>query len=193
METTISNNTLINDFSLFEDNASQTGLLLNNDARETETKLRYSLTSFMDDWKFQTGFNIQQSAYKNTTIDLNQNQNFSTDIDFFKFGVFANASTSLYNDALDLSVGIRFDGDSFTEDNNILQTFSPRIAASYALSDQWKANATLGRYYKLPPYTILGFRSDEGTLLNQNADYTRSDHYVLGIERIFGPRIESYS
>ena len=186
METTISNNILINDFSLFEDNASQTGLLLNNDAREVETKLRSSLTSFADTWKFQAGFNAQRSTYKNTTIDLNQNLRFSTDIDFFKYGVFANASTSYLDGAMDLSVGIRFDGDTYTEGNNLLDTFSPRAALSYALSDQWKVNATLGRYFKLPPYTILGYREGD-ILLNKDADYTQSDHYVLGIERIFGP------
>ena len=186
METTISNNILINDFSLFEDNASQTGLILNNDARELETKLRYSLTLFEDDWKFQTGFNAQRSAYKNTTIDLNQDLSFSTDIDFFKYGLFVNASTSYLDGAMDVSVGLRIDADTYTDGNSLFDTFSPRAALSYALNDAWKINTTLGRYFKLPPYTILGYRED-GELLNKDADYTQSDHYVLGIERVFGP------
>ena len=186
METTLSNNVLINDFSRFEDNATQSGLFFNNDARENETKLRYSVTRFTNDWKLQGGFNTQYSAYKNTTLDVNQNANYSTDIDFFKYGLFANASTSLLNNTLDLSIGLRFDDDTYTEGNSLLSTASPRLAISYAVSDQWKINATIGRYYKLPPYTILGFLAGD-ELVNKDADYTRSDHYVLGVERILGP------
>ncbi|MBX2818657.1 MAG: TonB-dependent receptor [Rhodothermaceae bacterium] len=186
MQTTISNNILINDFSLFEDNASQTGLLLNNDARESETKLRYNLTLFEGDWKFQTGFNLQHSAYTNTTIDLNQNLNFSTEIDFFKYGLYANATTSYLNNALDISVGIRLDDDTFVQGTSLFDTFSPRVALSYAINEQWKVNTTVGRYFKLPPYTILGYR-ENGELLNEDVDYTESNHYVIGIQRAFGP------
>ena len=186
MQTTISNNVLINDFSRFEDNATQTGLFYNNDAREIETKLRYSLTAFVDAWRLFAGFNTQLSIYENTTFDLNRDQRYSTDIDFFKYGLFVNATTTLLEDALDLSIGLRVDGDTYTKGNSLLDTFSPRAALSYALGARWKLNATLGRYYKLPPYTILGYR-EGGVLVNNDADYTRSDHFVLGFERIFGP------
>ena len=141
---------------------------------KNETKLRYSFTRFADNWKLQAGFNTQYSAYENTTIDLNQELRYSTDIDFFKYGFFGNASTSLLNSALDISAGVRFDADTYTQDN-LLSTFSPRLAISYRLNERWKLNSTLGRYYKLPPYTILGFSVDD-VLVNQHVDYTRSDH-----------------
>lgn len=51
--------------------------------------------------------------------------------------------------------------------------------------DTWKLNASVGSYFKLVPYTILGFRNEEGILVNQNSDYTRSDHYVLGVSKEF--------
>ena len=81
METTVSNNILINDFSRFEDNANQTGLFFNNDAREIETKLRYNLTYFAGDWKLAGGFNTQLSRYENTTVDLNQGFSYQSDIE----------------------------------------------------------------------------------------------------------------
>jgi hypothetical protein len=45
-------------------------------------------------------------------------------------------------------------------------------------------NASVGRYYKLPPYTILGFRAPEAgnALVNRDAKYIRSDHLVAGLE-----------
>ena len=186
MESTISNNLLINDFSRFRDNASQSGLFFNNDAREIETKWRHAVILFVEDWKLNTGINAQISQYKNTTFDFNEGFSYSTDIDFFKYGFFANASKSFLENRFDLSVGFRLDGDTYSEGDDLLDTFSPRVALSYAFADNWKANATVGRYYKIPPYTILGYLEDD-VLVNKNARYTRSDHYVLGIERVFGP------
>lgn len=51
--------------------------------------------------------------------------------------------------------------------------------------DTWKINGSIGSYFKLTPYTILGFRNEENILINQNSDYTRSDHYVLGVSKEF--------
>ncbi len=186
MQTTISNNLLVNDFSRYQDNEKQTGLYFKNDSREMETKLRYSLTYFAEDWKFAGGFNAQRSDYKNETVDLNEGFQYNTEINFLKYGIFANATKSFFDQKLDFSFGFRSDGDSFTQGNDFLATLSPRLALSYEFADDWKINASVGRYYKLPPYTILGYKEND-VFLNKDIDYTRSDHYVLGFERILGP------
>ncbi len=187
METTVSNNTLVNEFTRYEDPENETGVIFSNDATESETKLRYQLTKFFGDWKLTTGFNTQYSDYSNETVNLTDNNIFNTDIDFFKYGLFANATKSFFNDKLDLSFGFRLDDDTFTEDNNILSTFSPRFSLSYEFKENWRLNGSIGRYYKLPPYTILGFRNNDNVLVNQDVDYTLSDHYVLGLQHYFGP------
>ncbi|MDC7996528.1 TonB-dependent receptor [Gilvibacter sediminis] len=187
MQTTLSNNTLNNEFTRFEDPENESGVLFNNDAIESETKLRYELTKFYGDWKIKTGANVQYSRYENNTINQLDNNIFSTEIDFAKYGFFANATRSFLNDKLDLSFGFRMDDDSFTTEESLLSTFSPRLSLSYEFTDNWKINATAGRYYKLPPYTILGFRDNEGNLLNQNVDYTQSDHFVLGLQHYLSP------
>jgi hypothetical protein len=61
------------------------------------------------------------------------------------------------------------------------------VSASYALADKWNLNASVGRYYKIPPSTILGFRDEAGTLVNKATRYIRSDHYVTGLEFLPGP------
>jgi len=63
-----------------------------------------------------------------------------------------------------------------------LQTLSPRISLSYVLADKWTANASIGTYYKIAPYTILGFADNNNNLVNKNSKYQKSDHYVAGIE-----------
>ncbi|MEO0527745.1 MAG: TonB-dependent receptor, partial [Bacteroidota bacterium] len=108
-------------------------------------------------------------------------------IDFFKYGFFANATRSFLDDKLDVSFGFRLDDDTFTEESSLLSTFSPRLSLSYEFSENWRINGSIGRYYKIPPYTILGFRDNDGNLINQDADYTQSDHLVIGLQHYFGP------
>jgi hypothetical protein len=55
----------------------------------------------------------------------------------------------------------------------------------YMLSERWKINATAGRYYKIPPYTILGYQENE-TFLNKDAKYIQSNHLVFGLEHFLG-------
>ncbi len=187
MQTTLSNNSLKNEFTRYSDPENETGILFNNDALENETKLRYEITKFYGDWKVKGGFNTQYAMYENTTIDQRNDLAFATEIDFVKYGLFANATRSFLDNKLDLSLGFRMDDDSFTTQDNLLSTISPRISASYEFKKDWKVNASLGRYFKLPPYTILGFRNNDGQLVNQDIDYTVSDHYVVGLQHYFGP------
>ncbi len=187
MQTTLSNNTLNNEFTRFEDPENETGVIFSNDAVESETKLRYQLTKFLGDWKLTTGFNAQYSYYENNTANLTDNNFFSTEIDFFKYGLFANVTRSFFNEKLDVSFGFRADDDSFVEDNTLFSTFSPRLSLSYEFAEDWRVNGSLGRYYKLPPYTILGFRDNNDVLVNRDVDYTVSDHYVIGLQHYFGP------
>lgn len=187
METTLSNNTLINDFTRYEDAQNETGVIFSNDARESETKLRYALTKFFGDWKLTSGFNLQHSDYENETLNITDGIAFNTQIDFFKYGFFSNLTRSFFDDKLDVSFGFRMDDDSFTEEENLLSTFSPRLSLSYEFSENWRLNGSIGRYYKIPPYTILGFRDNNGNLINRDSDYTLSDHIVIGLQHYFGP------
>ena len=187
MYTTLSNNRLENIFTTYLDTQNQTGIIFRNDAIESETKLRYELTKFVSDWKFTVGFNTQYSYYVNNTQNTTDNIFFNTEIDFVKYGVFLNGTKSFFDDKLDVSLGFRVDDDSFTTDDDLFSTFSPRLSLSYEFTDSWRVSSTLGRYFKLPPYTILGFCSNNGDLLNQNVNYTQSDHYVIGLQYIFTP------
>lgn len=181
MQTTLSNNRLKNIFTTYQDSQNETGVIFQNDAVESETKLRYQLTKFVNDWKLSGGFNTQYSYYKNNTINNTDNIFFNTEIDFVKYGLFANATRSFFDDTLDVSFGFRADSDGFTE-ASLLDTFSPRLSLSYEFVEDWRISSSVGRYYKLPPYTILGFRDNNGNLINQNSKYTQSDHYVFGLQ-----------
>ncbi len=180
--TVLSNNRLQNTFIRFEDNQTQENPFFINDAVESETKLRFEYTKFFNGFKLSTGFNAQVSDYLNDTFERRSNLNYNTEINFLKYGAFANLTNSFFNNKFDVSAGFRVDADTFT-DTNLLQTFSPRVSASYEFIPSWKLNASIGRYFKIAPYTILGFRDQQGDLVNQNSDYTQSDHYVIGVSK----------
>ena len=187
METTLSNNRLENIFTNYLDPENETGIIFRNDAVESETKLRYQITKFINDWKITGGFNLQHSFYTNNTINNTDAIFYSTEIDFMKYGVFANATRSFFNDKLDVSMGFRMDDDSFTTASDLSSNFSPRLSLSYEFLEDWRISATAGRYYKITPYTILGFRDENGILTNEESDYTQSDHYVIGIQHYLNP------
>lgn len=182
--TTLSQNYFKNGFVIYENTATKTGIILDNQATEKELKLRHETTFYWNNWKLNTGFNIQRSDYTNSTFDRNQGQ-YSTAIDFYKYGVFGNASTTLANGVWDVSLGFRLDDDTFLS-SELWETFSPRIATSVRLGSGWRFNATWGNYFKILPYTVLGYRDANGTLTNANGRYTQSMHWVTGLEKSLG-------
>jgi hypothetical protein len=187
MELSLSNNSLWNTYSEYNDNTSQTDLRFQNDALESETKLRVAVNRFDKGWKWSHGFHLQRAFYENSTLNTLAGFNYNTTLDFINYGVFTQGSKDFFEDRLSLSFGFRMDGDTFTKGSNLLKTFSPRFSASYSLAPSWKLNGTAGVYYKIPPYTMLGFQNAAQEFLNQALDYTRSTHLVLGVEKILNP------
>ena len=190
MTTTVSSNSLQNDFIRYADNVNEEGILFRNDSQERETKLRYHLTRFLSEWTVSGGFSFQRVDYRNTTNNVINDFRFDTDLSFNRYGLFGQVSRKFFSERLGLSFGLRADGNSFTTDgNNLLSTLSPRLSASYKLDEaqKWLVNASVGRYYKIPPYTILGFQNNDQDFVNQDIDYTQSSHLVLGVEHLLTP------
>ena len=189
VNTTLSTNRLKNVFSQYQDNENKTGILFRNDSKEQETKLRVHATQYIKDWKVSYGLNVQQSVYTNNTDDVVGGLGYETAIDFAKYGFFGKLSRSFANNRLSLAIGLRSDADSFTNGSTLIDNLSPRLSASYMLneSNSWKLNASVGRYFKIPTYTMLGFQNNSGEFINKSNRYTQSDHYVFGVEYNLSP------
>ena len=184
MITSLSTNRLQNIFSRYRDNVQKTGLIFQNDSYEQETKLRYLTQHYLDSWKVAAGTNIQYSDYGNDTERALDNFDYSTKIDFVKYGLFAKAERKFFEDNLGVSFGFRFDADTYSEGSTLMDNFSPRMALTYSLTEDqnWKINASAGRYYKIPTYTMLGYQNSQSIFINKSAQYTQSDHIVMGLE-----------
>ncbi len=184
IRTTLSNNFLENDFRQYRDNVNETDLYFQNVSTEQETKLRFNYTKFRGDWTLTSTATVQAADYTSETLDRVNNFLFRSDLNFAKYGFSFQASNTQLTPRFGLSVGLRMDGNTFTtEGNDFWKTFSPRISGSYKLGNQnkWSLNASIGRYFKIPPYTILGFK-ERNEFVNQDAKYIQSDHIVLGAE-----------
>lgn len=190
IKTTLSNNFLENQFRRYEDNVNENGLFFQNISTEQETKLRFNYTKFKGDWTLTSTASLQSVAYENNSLDVVNNISYNTAIDFLKYGLSYQASNTRLLPRLGVSIGARIDGNGFTNTGNeIWRTFSPRVSLSYQLDQQekWTLNASVGRYFKVAPYTILGFQDQTGAFANQDADYIESDHLVLGLEYLLTP------
>jgi hypothetical protein len=200
---TFSRNMFDNQLDQFTDNSDgqqkdETKRILGLQSQEIENKLRFDYNRYAGAWKFSAGAMAQYVKYNNNSYtrlrpeirDSSGNLiqpaaeiRFNTAIDFFKFGLFGQINRTFLKERLGVSAGIRADGNSFTDDGaNMLKTISPRVSISYALASKWKVNASVGRYFKTPLYTVLGYRDNAGTLVNQDQPYLQSDHYVAGLE-----------
>ena len=172
---------------------------LDVESQETENKFRFDVNKTVRGIKIAYGAGAQFVNYesKNFVVikkELRNNanviiqpaviSNFVSPLKpFAKLGAFVQASKRMLNQRLGLSAGLRADGNTFTTNGmNLLNTLSPRISASYVIADKITANASLGSYYKIAPYTILGFADNFGNQVNKNVKYLQNNHYVAGFE-----------
>jgi outer membrane receptor for ferrienterochelin and colicin len=200
----LSRNMLNNGLDKFEDRRDndETARTLKVRSREIENKLRVDYNKVIEDWKVNFGgvtqyVKFQNDFYSRILKEVRDPKgnivvpavSVKTDaaIDFFKYGIYGQANKRFLDDKLSVSLGLRTDMNSFLNDgNNPLATLSPRASASYSINDQWTANASIGRYYKMPIYTVLGFKDAQGNYANKNNKYIGVNHYVTGLEFLPG-------
>ncbi|MEE1884603.1 TonB-dependent receptor [Pedobacter flavus] len=196
----LSRNVLNNEINKFDENQinDETKRRLRINSTETENKLRVDFNFANEGWQWSYGASLQYVETDNSFFNRYRIQvedgsgniiqpgiiiNSNSKINFLKYGAFAQLGKRFFDNKLSLNTGVRIDINSFTEDGmNPIETLSPRISLSYAISDYIKWNASVGRYYKLPVYTVLGFKDSNSLYPNKDNKYIRSDHYVTGFE-----------
>ena len=77
---------------------------------------------------------------------------YETSLDIFGWGAFFSSNYTTADKRLALSAGIRMDGNTYNRKmRQLWKQFSPRLSASYKLSEQW----TERKYRPLPPIASL--------------------------------------
>ncbi len=203
MNFTLSRNVFDNSLDKFETEIkNETTRTLRVQSQEWENKFRFDINKFVNGWKLGSGITAQYVGYNadlfnRLTNDIRDSQgtviqpgtviSFNSDMNFWKYGAFFQASRNIFNERLLISGGLRTDMNSFTlKGNNPLKTLSPRLSLAYHVNPQWDISASAGTYFKIPPYTVLGYQDNTGIAANRDMDYVQSTHYVLGTQ--FLPR-----
>ena len=182
----ISHNSLFNTARQYQSYVTQndSNLILRYSSLEAETRMRMDVNYSAGPWKVSYGTAFIYTNYSNSTFQRRPgyDANFATALQLFRYGAFLQINRRVLDNKLSLNLGSRIDGNSFTQNGNkLLNTFAPRFAATYSISPELNANFSLGRYYKLLPYTALGYQENNQYVNNKN-NYTQSDHIVTGLE-----------
>jgi len=173
------------------DDSSEDNLISDYLSQESENKFRAENSIFGNGYTLKYGVNYEYSRYlidnfdratlssTGQVIDINSISNFNS------YGAFVSGSKTFDQERLLLTGGIRMDGSDFGQTaQNPLNQISPRVSLSYQLKPNLFATANAGIYYQRPPYTVLGFRNNEGELINQQNDvrFIRNNQLIAGIE-----------
>ena len=195
----VSRNHLNNRAVKYQGNIEQPeNLILDYRSQEIENKVRLENTIRENGWKLNLGLGYENAIYTNSTYNQIVVNGAVDVIDFEsrlpvnKFAVFSQVSKELVKNRLMVSFGVRLDCNDYSEEmSNPLDQMSPRLSASYSVTEKLKANFNVGRYFQLPPYTIMGYRDNNALLANKenNITYIQSDHFIAGLE--FNPSLLS--
>ena len=172
------------------DESSADNLTLRYNSDEIENKLRSENTIRLPFVQLNFGGNVDYAQYRNNTYQKIFTTNpytilYNTDLGLWKWGLYATAIYESYDERFTASLGLRADANNYSKSmRNLLDQLSPRLSLSYRLFGDVYANASVGRYYELPPYTALGFKDNEGNYVNRANDlrYIRSDQASAGLE-----------
>ncbi|HET9571180.1 MAG TPA: TonB-dependent receptor [Bacteroidales bacterium] len=187
----LSRNMLRNGSFKYLDNDESKPKTQNYLSDEAENKLRFERNYPDLPIKLLVGAGLKYAHYTNETYrqvliaGTPTDLNYQTNLNLLGYQAFLQASDTYLDESLRLSFGLNLSGNNYNKNMaNPLRQLSPRISASYALTEQWSLNANVGRYVMQPSYTSLGFRDVSGTLVNQNENvtFTGSNQAVLGLE-----------
>lgn len=173
------------------DSALPQNLIQDYNSRETETRIRLEDDIVNGSWRINYGSGYEFVTYK--TRDFNRivtqqgytERNYNSEVSLNKLSLFGQISRTI-GTKLTLSAGVRTDVNDYAATmSNPLDQISPRLSASYSLTEIISFNFNGGIYYQLPAYTVLGYRdSQSGELTNKanGVSFIKSSHLVGGLE-----------
>ena len=186
----LSRNMLRNSSVKHQNNDPSLPKLSEYESDETENKLRYERVYTTLPFKLSFGAGLRYASYTNRSGRLTYQSgqvvslSYDAQIKQLAYSAFAQASDEYLDKRLKLSLGLNLVGNTLNPAmSNPLPQLSPRLSASFALTDDIDLNANLGRYAMQPSYTSMGYRASDGTYANkERLRYIMSNQALLGME-----------
>lgn len=186
LQVVASRNMLINKYVKFKDNDRSQVQTTDYKSTESENKLRIEYTGRKNGLKYNVGIGYELARYYNKSrfaVPFGV-VNYETKFVVHKYSLFSQVSKSVFKERLALSLGVRFDGNSYNSSMaNIVNQVSPRFSSSLSITKDLHWNTNVGYYHQLPQYTAMGFKDTSGTLVNKSTlTYSRNLHVVTGFD-----------
>lgn len=163
------------------DDSSEDNLTLRLRSVEQKTTALFENRTRLGQWTLKEGAELTNSGYTNNTdspFSL-----YKTSLNIIGWGAFFSSDYSTRDNRFTLSAGIRVDGNNYNRGmKQLWKQLSPRLSASYKLSEQWILNGSAGLYHQLPPYTALGYKNNDGSYLNKALKYMRVMESSIGAD-----------
>lgn len=170
------------------DDSSEDNLTLRLRSVEQKTTLRFENQTNLGQWTLREGGELNNSIYSNNSRQKVFGNSgvlsiYETSLNIFSWGAFFSSDYTTANKRLALSAGIRMDGNTYnSEMKQPWKQLSPRLSASYKLTEQWTLSGNAGLYHQLPPYTALGFKDNDGIYLNKDLKYMQVLESSIGLD-----------
>ena len=170
------------------DNSSEENLTLRLRSTEQKTSLRFENQTNLGLWNLKTGAELTHSIYTNNSrqkiyTNVSSMSVYETSLYIWGWGAFFTSNYTTPNKRFSMSAGVRMDGNNYSHHmTQLWKQFSPRLSASYKLTEQWSLSANSGIYYQLPPYTALGYKDNNGIYANKSLEYMQVQENSLGID-----------
>ena len=170
------------------DDSSENNLTLRLRSIEQKTTLRFENQTNLNLWTLKAGAELNHITYSNDSrhrfyTNAAQLLTYDTWLRIFSFGAFVTGNYTTPDKRFSLSAGVRMDGSNYNSDmKQLWKQFSPRLSASYNLTDQWSLSANAGLYYQLPPYTSMGYKDNDGAYVNKQLKYMQVGETALGVD-----------
>lgn len=163
------------------DDSSEDNLTLRLRSVEQKTTALFENRTRLGQWTLKEGAELTNSSYTNNTDS--PSSLYKTSLNIIGWGAFFSSDYSTRDNRFTLSAGIRVDGNNYNRGmKQLWKQLSPRLSASYKLSEQWILNGSAGLYHQLPPYTALGYKNNDGTYRNKALKYMRVMESSIGAD-----------
>ncbi len=187
----LSRDYLRNQLYKHERNDNSLPRIMDLDSRETNHRLRVE-TEWWNVGRFRitAGIGGGSGAYSGRTQQRLQEEGVWRESDsrssftVWRYAAFGTVSRYFFGERLSALVGLRIDGMTYSRlMSNPFRHFSPRLSLSWKVAPKWSLNASAGRYYQEPTFTMMGYAENdpEGFDQRNGLRYMSVDQYVVGV------------
>ena len=162
---------------LDNDETVDENIILQSSGLEGKAQARFENKSYYGTWTVREGAEMSYRHYDSDVFRRLRNgtsADYDTRTGLFGWGAYASADYKSPAGKINTSFGLRLDGSSFSKETaKVWKQLSPRASVSYMPWESWSFNASAGIYHQLPPLTALGFRDEDGNMINKDLEYMR--------------------